>query len=52
VVFNPMDAANVLGIRELEDSTRALVITLRRVDVRSPDDFAGAFARMAAHPSG
>jgi putative ABC transport system substrate-binding protein len=48
VVFNPMDAANVLGIRELEGPTRALGITLRLVDVRSPDDFEGAFARMAS----
>jgi putative ABC transport system substrate-binding protein len=48
VVFNPMDAANVLGIRELEGPTRALGLTLRRVDVRSPDEFEGAFARMAS----
>ena len=48
VVFNPMDAGNVLGIRELEGPTRALGITLRRVDVRSPDEFEGAFARMAS----
>jgi putative ABC transport system substrate-binding protein len=48
VVFDPMDAANVLGIRELEGPPRALGITLRRVDVRSPDDFEGAFARMVS----
>jgi putative ABC transport system substrate-binding protein len=48
VVFNPMDAANVLGIRELEGPTRAQGITLRLVDVRSPDDYEGAFARMAS----
>jgi len=48
VVFNPMDAANVLGIRELEGPTRALGITLRLVEVRSPDDFEGAFSRMAS----
>jgi putative tryptophan/tyrosine transport system substrate-binding protein len=48
VVFNPMDAANVLGLRELEGLTQALGITLRRVDVRSPDEFEGAFARMAS----
>ena len=51
VVFNPMDAANVLGIRELEGPTRALGITPRRVDVRSPDEFEGAFARMASRAS-
>jgi putative tryptophan/tyrosine transport system substrate-binding protein len=48
VVFNPMDAANVLGIRELEGPTRALGITLRPVEVRSPDEFEGAFARMTS----
>jgi ABC-type uncharacterized transport system substrate-binding protein len=48
VVFNPLDAANVLGLRELEGPTRALGLTLRPVDVRSPDAFEGAFARMAA----
>jgi putative ABC transport system substrate-binding protein len=48
VVFNPMDAANVLGVRELEGPTRALGLTLRRVDVRSPDEFEGAFSRMAS----
>ena len=48
VVFNPMDAGNVLGLRELEGPTQALGITLRLVDVRSPDEFEGAFARMAS----
>jgi putative ABC transport system substrate-binding protein len=48
MIFNPMDAANVLGIRELEGPTQALGLTLRRVDVRSPDDFEGAFSRMAS----
>jgi putative ABC transport system substrate-binding protein len=48
MIFNPMDAANVLGIRELEGLTQALGITLRRVEVRSPDDFEGAFARLAS----
>jgi putative ABC transport system substrate-binding protein len=48
MIFNPMDAANVLGIRELEGLTRALGLTLRRVDVRSPDEFEGAFSRMAS----
>jgi putative ABC transport system substrate-binding protein len=48
VVFNPLDAGHVLGIRELEGPTLALGITLRPIDVRSPDEFEGAFARMAA----
>jgi ABC-type uncharacterized transport system substrate-binding protein len=48
VVFNPMDVGNVLGIRELEGPTRALGMTLKPIDVRSPDAFEGAFARMAA----
>jgi putative ABC transport system substrate-binding protein len=48
MIFNPMDAANVLGIQELEGPTRALGLTLRRVDVRSPADFEGAFSRMAS----
>jgi ABC-type uncharacterized transport system substrate-binding protein len=48
VVFNPMDAANVLGIRELDGPTRALGTTQRLVDVRSPDEFEGAFSRMAS----
>jgi putative tryptophan/tyrosine transport system substrate-binding protein len=43
-----MDAANVLGMRELEGPTRALGITLRPVEVRSPDEFEGAFARMTS----
>jgi len=48
VVFNPMDVGNVLGIRELEGPTRALGMTLKPIDVRSPDAFEGAFARMAS----
>jgi putative ABC transport system substrate-binding protein len=48
VVFNPMDVGNVLGIRELEGPTQALGMTLNPIDVRSPDAFEGAFARMAS----
>jgi putative ABC transport system substrate-binding protein len=48
VVFNPLDAGHVLGLRELEGPARALGLTLRPIDVRSPDAFAGAFGRMAA----
>jgi ABC-type uncharacterized transport system substrate-binding protein len=48
VVFNPMDVGNVLGIRELEGPTQALGMTLKPIDVRSPDAFEGAFARMAS----
>jgi putative ABC transport system substrate-binding protein len=48
MIFNPMDAAHVLGMRALEGLTPALGITLRRVDVRRPDEFEGAFARMAS----
>jgi putative ABC transport system substrate-binding protein len=48
VVVNLADAFNVLALRELEGAARALGITLRPVEVRSPDDFEGAFSRMAA----
>jgi putative ABC transport system substrate-binding protein len=48
VVFNPLDAGHVLGLRELEGPARALGLMLRPVDVRSPDAFEGAFARIAA----
>ena len=47
VVVNPADAFNVLALRELEGAARALGITLQPVEVRSPDDFEGAFSRMA-----
>jgi putative ABC transport system substrate-binding protein len=48
VVFDPLDAGHVLGLRELEGPTRALGLTLRPVEVRSPDAFEGAFARMTS----
>jgi putative ABC transport system substrate-binding protein len=48
VVFDPLDAAHVLGLRELEGPSRALGLTLRPVDVRRPDAFEGAFARMTS----
>jgi putative ABC transport system substrate-binding protein len=48
VVFDPMDAGNVLGFQELEGPIRDLGLTLRPIDVRSPDEFEGAFGRMAA----
>jgi putative ABC transport system substrate-binding protein len=48
VVFNPLDAGHVLGLQELEGPSRALGLTLRPIDVRSPDEFEGAFGRMAA----
>jgi putative ABC transport system substrate-binding protein len=48
VVFNPLDAGHVLGLRELEGPARALGLMLRPVDVRSPDALEGAFARIAA----
>jgi len=46
VVFNPMTRSQV-G-EHLIGAARALSITLRPVEVRSPDDFEGAFARMAS----
>src|ERR1051326_7241650 len=46
VLYNPIDPSNELTVKNLQESAGALALTLQRVEVRSPDDFEGAFAAM------
>lgn len=46
VVFNPEDASNVIAVRELKAPARAMGIALRVVEVRRPEDFERAFAKL------
>lgn len=48
VVVNPVEPSTMLTLRELEEPARTMGITLRRVDVRSPEDFEGAFSTIAS----
>jgi putative ABC transport system substrate-binding protein len=48
VVFNPTVEIEQESLSRLEGAARALGITLHPVAVRRPDDFEGAFARMAS----
>ena len=44
---NPSDASNVLGsLKELQDSARALGLTIRPVEVRNASEFDAAFSAM------
>jgi putative ABC transport system substrate-binding protein len=47
VLHNPADASNVLVLKELQAAAPALHLTLQSIEVRKPDEFAGAFAAMA-----
>ena len=46
VLYNPADRSNVLVLKELQGSSRALGLTLQPLAVRGPDEFEGAFASM------
>src|SRR6266481_2089022 len=46
VLYNPADPSNVLVLKELQESSRALGLTLHPLGVRGPDEFEGAFAAM------
>jgi len=46
VLYNPADRSNVLVLKELQESSRALSLTLQPLPVRGPGEFEGAFAAM------
>src|SRR6266542_3983897 len=46
VLYNPADRSNVLVLKELQESSRALGLTLQPLAVRGPGEFEGAFAAM------
>ncbi|HLC41651.1 MAG TPA: ABC transporter substrate-binding protein [Methylomirabilota bacterium] len=48
LLFNPTDPSNVLALRELEGPARVLGMELRPLEVRSPEDFEGAFSAMTS----
>ena len=46
VLYNPADQSNVLVLKELQESSRALGLTLQPLAVRGPGEFESAFAAM------
>ena len=46
VLYNPADRANVLILKQLQESAPALALTLQPVEVRGPGDFDSAFVAM------
>ena len=46
VLYNPADPANVLALKNLQESAAALGFALQRVEARRPGDFEGAFVAM------
>src|SRR6266704_360454 len=46
VLYNPADRSNVLVLKELQESSRALGLTLQPLAVRGLGEFEGAFAAM------
>jgi len=46
VLYNPADPANVLALKNLQESAAALGVALQRVEARRPGDFEGAFVAM------
>jgi putative ABC transport system substrate-binding protein len=46
VLYNPADLANVLVLKELQESAPALGVTLQPLEVRAPGEFKGAFVAM------
>ncbi len=46
VLYNPADRANVLVLKELQESAPALGLTLQPLEVRGAGEFEGAFAAM------
>ena len=47
VLYNPADRSNVLVLKELQESARALRLTLQPLGVRGPGEFEGAFVAMS-----
>ena len=46
VLYNPADRANVLVLKGLQESARALGLTLQPLEVRKPGEFESAFVAM------
>ena len=46
VLYNPTDQSNVLVLAEIQESSRALGLTLQPLAVREPGEFEAAFAAM------
>jgi putative tryptophan/tyrosine transport system substrate-binding protein len=46
VLYNPADRANVLVLKELQESAPALGLTLQPIGVREPGEFGAAFVEM------
>ena len=46
VLYNPADRANVLILKQLQESAPALALTLQPVEVRGPGEFDSAFVAM------
>jgi putative ABC transport system substrate-binding protein len=46
VLYNPADRANVLVLKDLQESAPALSLTLQPIGVREPGEFGGAFVEM------
>ncbi len=46
VLYNPGDRANVLVLKQLQESAPALGLTLQPLEVRGPGEFNGAFVAM------
>ena len=51
VLYNPADRANVLVLKELQESAPALGLTLQPLQVRRPSEFEGAFVAMTREGS-
>ena len=47
VLFNPADRANVLVLKQLQESAPALALTLQPLEVRGPGEFESAFVAMS-----
>jgi len=52
LLWNPANPGNILQSREAESAARALEVQLQALDVRSPEEIAGAFAAMARERAG
>ena len=48
VLYNPADRANVLILKQLQESAPALALTLQPVEVRGPGEFDSAFVASAS----
>src|SRR5262245_21808174 len=52
LLWNPANPGNILQSREAESAARALEVQLQALEVRSPEEIAGAFAAMARERAG